>query len=60
MSTIEAVAAAVAKLEGAESARPLEILYDEVVIRTISLRWGPNRPERSDRNSGDDILNYLD
>ena len=40
MSTLEAVAAAVTKLEGAESARPLEILYDEVVRRTISLRWG--------------------
>jgi len=40
MSTLETVAAAVAKIEGAESARPLEILYDEVVRRTISLRWG--------------------
>lgn len=40
MSTLEAVAAAVAKLEGAEKAKPLEILYDEVVRRTISLRWG--------------------
>lgn len=40
MSTLEAVAAAVAKLEGAETAKPLEILYDEVVRRTISLRWG--------------------
>jgi len=40
MSTIEAVAAAVAKLEGGEAARPLEILYDELVRRTISLRWG--------------------
>jgi DTW domain-containing protein YfiP len=41
MSTLEAVAAAVAKLEGAEAARPLEILYDELVRRTNSLRWGP-------------------
>ena len=41
MSTLEAVAAAVTKLEGAETAKPLEILYDEVVRRTISLRWGP-------------------
>lgn len=40
MSTIEAVAAAVARLEGAETARPLEDLYDELVKRTTSLRWG--------------------
>lgn len=40
MSTIEAIAAAVAKLEGTETARPLEILYDELVRRTTSLRWG--------------------
>ena len=40
MSTIEALAAAVAKLEGIETARPLEILYDELVRRTTSLRWG--------------------
>jgi DTW domain-containing protein len=40
MSTIEAVAAAVTRLEGAEAARPLEELYDELVRRTISLRWG--------------------
>ncbi|PKN37441.1 MAG: hypothetical protein CVU62_10500 [Deltaproteobacteria bacterium HGW-Deltaproteobacteria-2] len=40
MSTIEAVAAAVAKLEGVETARPLEKLYDELVRRTTSLRWG--------------------
>ena len=40
MSTLEAVAAAVARLEGAEAAKPLEILYDEVVRRTISLRCG--------------------
>jgi hypothetical protein len=43
MSTIEAVAAAVAKLEGAETARPLEELYDELVRRTTSLRWGIKR-----------------
>lgn len=47
MSTIEAVAAAVAKLEGAEAAKPLEKLYDELVKRTISLRWGSNPPDRS-------------
>ena len=40
MSTLEAVAAAVAKLEGAEAAKPLETLYDELVRRTTSLRWG--------------------
>jgi hypothetical protein len=40
MSTLEAVAAAVTKLEGVEAGKPLEILYDEVVRRTISLRWG--------------------
>ena len=40
MSTLEAVAAAVAKIEGVEAARPLEKIYDEVVRRTISLRWG--------------------
>jgi DTW domain-containing protein YfiP len=40
MSTLEAVAAAVAKIEGIETAKPLEKLYDEVVRRTISLRWG--------------------
>ena len=39
MSTLEAVAAAVTELEGAEAAKPLEILYDELVRRTISLRW---------------------
>jgi DTW domain-containing protein YfiP len=43
MSTLEAVAAAVAKLEGAEAAKPLEKLYDELVKRTISLRWGKKR-----------------
>jgi DTW domain-containing protein len=40
MSTIEAVAAAVAVLEGKELAEPLERLYDEVVHRTNTLRWG--------------------
>ena len=44
MSTLEALAAAVTKLEGAELARPLEILYDELVRRTISLRWGRKQP----------------
>ena len=44
MSTLEAVAAAVTKLEGAEAAKPLEILYDEVVRRTTSLRWGRKQP----------------
>ena len=43
MSTLEAVAASVAKLEGVEAARPLEKLYDELVRRTISLRWGIKR-----------------
>ena len=43
MSTLEAVAAAVAKLEGAEKARPLEEFYDELVRRTTSLRWGTKR-----------------
>lgn len=40
MSTLEAVAAAVAQLEGTEAAEPLERLYDEVVRRTTDLRWG--------------------
>ena len=40
MSTIEAVAAAVAKLEGTKMAEPLEKLYDEVVQRTFIQRWG--------------------
>lgn len=40
MSTLEAVAAAVARLEGPGVAQPLGKLYDEVVQRTISLRWG--------------------
>jgi DTW domain-containing protein YfiP len=43
MSTLEAVAAAVTKIEGVEAAKPLEKLYDEVVRRTISLRWGQGR-----------------
>jgi len=40
MSTIEAVTAAVAMLEGNEAAEPLERLYDEVVRRAFSLRHG--------------------
>ncbi|PKN18393.1 MAG: hypothetical protein CVU71_12920 [Deltaproteobacteria bacterium HGW-Deltaproteobacteria-6] len=40
MSTIEAVAAALAAIEGAKAAEPLEKLYDEVVRRTHVLRWG--------------------
>jgi DTW domain-containing protein YfiP len=40
MSTLEAVAAAVARLEGACVSEPLERLYDEVVRRTTALRWG--------------------
>ena len=40
MSTLEAVAAAVALLEGRHVAEPLERLYDEVVRRTTQLRWG--------------------
>jgi DTW domain-containing protein YfiP len=43
MSTLEAVAAAVAKIEGTETAKPLEKLYDELVRRTTSLRWGQGR-----------------
>jgi hypothetical protein len=46
MSTIEAVAAAVAKIEGIETAKPLEKLYDELVRRTISLRWGAREKSR--------------
>lgn len=45
MSTLEAVAAAVAKFEGAKAAEPLEKLYDEMVRRTIALRWGTRRPD---------------
>ena len=44
MSTIEAIAAAVAVLEGKEVAEPLERLYDEVVRRTHTLRWGIKSP----------------
>ena len=44
MSTIEAVAAAVALVEGKEAAEPLERLYDEVVRRTNTLRWGMKSP----------------
>ena len=40
MSTLEAIAAATAKIEGVEAALPLERLYDEVVRRTIVMRWG--------------------
>ncbi len=40
MSTLECVAAAVALLEGDETARPLEHLFDEVVRRKITMRWG--------------------
>jgi DTW domain-containing protein len=40
MSTIEAVAAAVTKLEGVDVAESLEKLFDEVVQRTITWRWG--------------------
>jgi DTW domain-containing protein YfiP len=43
MSTLEAVAAAVTRIEGIEAAKPLERLYDELVRRTISLRWGQGR-----------------
>ncbi len=43
MSTLEAIAAAIAKLEGVSVAEPLERLYDEVVRRTSTLRWG-NKP----------------
>ena len=46
MSTLEAVAAAVAKLEGIETAGPLEKLYDELVRRTTSLRWGQGKEEK--------------
>lgn len=45
MSTLEAVAAAVATLEGAHVAEPLERLYDEVVRRTIAQRWGVKSSE---------------
>lgn len=41
LSTIEAIAAAIALLEGEDKAHPLLILYNEVVRRTKILRWGP-------------------
>lgn len=44
MSTLEAIAAAVARLEGSENAAPLENLYDELVRRRNSLRWGSKPP----------------
>lgn len=47
MSTLEAVAAAVATLEGAKAAEPLERLYDEVVRRTIAWRWGTRHPDHT-------------
>lgn len=40
MSTLEAVAAAVAMLEGGGKNVPLDNLYDELVRRRRSLRWG--------------------
>ena len=43
MSTLVAAAAAVAKLEGTKAALPLERLYDELVRRTTTLRWGVSR-----------------
>ncbi len=52
LSTLEAIAAAAALLEGDEIARPLEELYDAVVRRRTALRWGKNSPAmgfRSDR-----------
>lgn len=39
MSTIEAVAAAITRFEGAYVAEPLEKLFDEVVRRTVTWRW---------------------
>lgn len=39
MATIEAVAAAITRLEGAEVAEPLDSLFDEVVLRTVNWRW---------------------
>ncbi len=44
MSTLEAIAAAVAMLEGEGVARPLENFYDEVVRRAKTLRWGQPQP----------------
>jgi DTW domain-containing protein YfiP len=43
MSTLEAVAAAVAILEGTEAAKPLEVLYEEVVQRALNLRHGATK-----------------
>ena len=49
MSTLECVAAAVALLEGDETARPLEHLFDEVVRRKINMRWGNKHfPDQSE------------
>jgi DTW domain-containing protein YfiP len=48
MSTLEAIAAAVAKLEGAAKAEPLERLYDEFVRRVSSLRWGIKKTPSKD------------
>jgi hypothetical protein len=56
MSTLEAVAAAVTKLEGGEAAEPLERLYDEVVRRTIGLRWGAGHKLRTVGKSGKLLL----
>lgn len=53
MSTLEAVAAAVAKIEEAEAAKPLEKLYDELVRRIISLRWGTKNP------TGDQVFSFF-
>lgn len=47
MSTLEAVAAAIARLEGARVAEPMEELYDEVVRRTSNLRWRGIHPPSS-------------
>lgn len=49
MATIEAVAAALTKLEGIEVAEPLERLYDEVVRRRTSQRWGIRNPDHSEK-----------
>ncbi|HOW57478.1 MAG TPA: DTW domain-containing protein, partial [Smithellaceae bacterium] len=49
MSTIEAVAAALAKLEGRETAEPLEKLYDEVVRRKNAIRWGIRQSAAEDK-----------
>lgn len=46
MSTIEAAAVSVAILEGDAAARPLEELYNELVRRTASLRWGTKKSGR--------------